>query len=153
MMSMARRTPAHMHPAVDAVPRIDVVQSDKEALTGGGFTTLWESATQQILAVTYWFDPSLHPGPYPVTVRFSGRRIDVIGRLQSGDRFVQDETIEEVISGSGRISLTARVRGINPGEWAVTARMLGSASPTPGPREQGNASPAVGPLHPAARFW
>src|SRR6266852_7768731 len=150
MMSMTRRTPAHMHPAVDAAPRIDVVQSDKQALTGGGFTALLESAAQQILAVTYWFDPSPHPGPYPVTVRFSGRRIDVIGRLQSGDRFVQDETIEEVISGSRPISLTARVRGINPGEWAVTARMLGSASPTRGPGEQGNATPAAGRSGPAA---
>ena len=150
---MTRSSPTHTHPAVDAAPRIDIVQPDTPALTGGGFTTLWESATQQILAVTYWFDPSPHPGPYPVTVRFSGRRVDVIGRLQSGDRFVQDETIEEVISGSGPISLTARVRGINPGEWAVTARMLGSASPTRGLREQGNATPAAGPLHPAARFW
>lgn len=24
------------------------------------------------LAVTYWFYPAPHPGPYPVTVRFSG---------------------------------------------------------------------------------
>ena len=115
---MTRRSPAHMRPAVDAVPRIDVVQSDTPALTGGGFTALLESATQQILAVTYWFDPAPHPGPYPVTVRFSGRRVDVIGRLQPGDRFVQDETIEEVIPGSGPISLTARVHGINPGDWA-----------------------------------
>src|SRR6266699_2846438 len=153
MMSMTRRSPAPMRPAVDAAPRIDVVQSDKEALTGGGFTALWESATQEILAVTYWFDPALHPGPYPVTVRFSGRRVDVIGRLQSGDRFVQDETIEEVIPGSGPVSLTARVHGINPGKWAVTAHMLGFAPPARGPRSHTPAAPAAGPLHPAARFW
>ncbi len=113
---MTRRSLAHMHPAVDAAPRIDVVQSDKEARTLGGFTALWESAAQQILAVTYWFDPAPHMGPYPVTVRFSGRRVDVKGRLSPGDRFVQDETIEEVVPGSGPISLTARVRDINPGE-------------------------------------
>ena len=122
---MTRRSPAYMRPAVDAAPRIDVVQSDKEALTGGGFTALWESAAQQILAVTCWFDPSPHAEPYPVTVRFSGRRVDMIGRLQPGDRFVQDETIEEVIPGSGPISLTARVRSINPGEWVVTAHAGG----------------------------
>jgi phosphatidylglycerol:prolipoprotein diacylglycerol transferase len=150
---MTRRSPTHMRPAVDAAPRIDVVQPDTPALTGGGFTALWESAAQQILAVTYWFDPSPHPGPYPVTVRFSGRRIDVIGRLQAGDRFVQDETIKEVIPGSGPISLTARVRGINAGEWAVTAHVQGSTHPTRGLREQGNATPAAGPLHPAPRFW
>src|SRR5258708_24577250 len=152
MMSMTRRTPAHMHPAVDAAPRIDVVQSDKEALTGGRFTALWESAAQQIVAVTYWFDPAPHPGPYPVTVRFSGRRIDVKGRLSPGDRFVLDETIEEVVPGSGPISLTTRVRGINPGEWLVTAHMLGSAHSAHGPREQGNASLVAGPLGPIAPF-
>ncbi len=113
---MTRRSAARMRPAVDAVPRIDAVQSDTPALTGSGFTSLLESATQEILAVTYWFDPAPHPGPYPVTVRFSGRRIDVKGRLSPGDRFAQDETIEEVVPGSGPISLTARVRGINPGE-------------------------------------
>jgi phosphatidylglycerol---prolipoprotein diacylglyceryl transferase len=150
---MTRRTPAHMHPAVSAAPRIDVVQSDKGARTLGGFTALWESAAQQILAVTYWFDPAPHPGPYPVTVRFSGRRVDVKGRLSPGDRFVQDETIEEVVPGSGPISLTARIRDINPGEWAVTAHMLGSVHPARRPGEYGNAAPAAGPLHPAARFW
>ena len=150
---MTRRSPAHMRPVGDAAPRIDVFQPDKGALAGGGFTALLESATQQILAVTYWFDPDPHPGPYPATVRFSGRRVDVKGRLSPGDRFVQDETIEQVVPGSGPISLTARVRGINPGEWVVTAHMLGSAHPAHGPREQRNATPATGPLRPAARFW
>src|SRR5579859_5842200 len=153
MMSMTHRSPARMRPVVDAAQRINVVQSDKEALTGSGFTALLESAAQQILAVTYWFDPAPHMGPYPITVRFSGRRIDVKGRLSPGDRFVQDETIEEVVPGSGPISLTTRVRGINPGEWLVTARMLGSAYPAHGPQEQGKGTPAAGPPGPIARFW
>jgi phosphatidylglycerol:prolipoprotein diacylglycerol transferase len=135
------------------MPRIDVVQSDKEARTSGELTALLESATQEILAVTYWFDPAPHLGPYPVTVRFSGRRVDVKGRLSPSDRFVHDETIEHVIPGSGPISLTARIHGINPGEWVVTARMLGVPHPAHGPREQRNAIPAAGPLPPAARFW
>jgi phosphatidylglycerol:prolipoprotein diacylglycerol transferase len=150
---MTRRSLAHMRPVVDAGPRIDVVQSDTPALPGGGFTALLESATQPILAVTYWFDPDPHPGPYPVTVRFSGRRIDVKGRLSPGDRFVQDETIKEVVPGSGPISLTARVLGINPGEWAVTAHILGAAPTARGPQSHTPADPEAGPLHPAARFW
>src|SRR6266567_2464159 len=109
MLSMARRPAARKRPVVNAAPRSDVVQSGTPAFTGSGFAALLESATQQILAVTYWFDPALHPGSYPVTVRFSGRRVDVKGRLQPGDRFVHDETIEEVVPGSGPISLTARV--------------------------------------------
>jgi phosphatidylglycerol---prolipoprotein diacylglyceryl transferase len=153
MMNMTRRAPARRRPAVNAAPRSDVVQSNKEALTGGGFTALLERATQQILAVTYWFDPAPHAEPYSVTVRFSGRRVDVKGRLSSGDRFVQDETIEQVVPGSGPISLTARVRGINPGEWVVTAHVLGSAQSARGPREQENATPATGSLRPVARLW
>ena len=152
-MSMTRRSPARMRPPVDAAPRIDVVRSDKEALTGGGFTARLSSVTQEILAVTYWFDPAPHPRPYPVTVRFSGRRVDVMGRLSPGDRFVHDETIEEVVPGSGPISLTARVHGINAGSWVVTAHILGSAHPARGPREQGNTTPAAGRSGPAARFW
>ena len=151
-MSMARSAPARRRPVVDNAPRSDVVQSSSPVLTGG-FTALWESATQEILAVTYWFDPPQHARPYPVTVRFSGRRVDVKGRLSPGDRFVHDETIEEVIPGSGPISLTARIRGINAGSWAVTAHMLGSAHPAPGPRAQDNAAPAPGLLRPAAWLW
>ncbi len=150
---MTRRSAARRRPAGDAAPRMDVVQSDKEARTSGGFTALLESVAQEVLAVTYWFDPAPHSGPYPVTVRFSGRRIDVKERLQPGDQFVHDETIEQVVPGSGPISLTARVRGINQGSWVVTARMLGSAHHAHGPREHGNATPAAGPLRPAARFW
>lgn len=85
---------------------------------------MMESAAQEILAVTYWFDPVPQPTPYPVTIRFSGHRVDVDGRGQARDRFVQDETIEAVIPGSGPISITARVRDINPGEWSVTAQVL-----------------------------
>lgn len=90
---MAHRSAARPRPVVDAAPRIHIVRTDATALTGGGVTALLESATQRILAATYWFDPAPNPGPYPVTVRFSGRRIDVKGRFSPGDRFVQDETI------------------------------------------------------------
>ena len=150
---MTRRSAARRRPAVNAAPRSKVVQSDKEARTSGGFTARLASVAQQILAVTYWFDPAPQPGPYPVTVRFSGRRVDVKGRLSPGHRFVQDETIEEVIPGSGPISLTARVRGINPGEWAVTARVQGSDHPERGPREQGNTTPVAVLLRLTARLW
>src|SRR6266699_5739067 len=153
MRSMTRRSAARRRPAGDAAPRMDVVQSDKEARTSGGFTALLESVAQEVLAVTYWFDPVPHSGPYPVTVRFSGRRIDVKGRLSPGDRFVQDETIEEVVPGSGPISLTARIRGINAGSWAVTAHMLRSTHPARGPREQANETLTAGPPGPAARLW
>jgi len=153
MMRMTHRSAARTRSTEEAVPRIAVVKPDKEALTDGGFTALLESVAQQILAVTYWFDPVPSPRPYAVTVRFSGHRVDVKGRLSPGDRFVHDETIEEVVPGSGPISLTARVNGINAGSWVVTARMLLPAYPARGPREQGNANRVTGRSRPVARFW
>ncbi len=62
---MSRRSPARKRPAVHAAPRRDIVQSSTPAQASGGFTALWESVAQEILAVTYWFDPAPHPKPYP----------------------------------------------------------------------------------------
>jgi len=108
----------------------------------------------EILAVTYWFDPAPHPEPYSVTVRFSGHRVDVKkGRLSSGDRFVQDETIKQVVPGSGPVSVTARVRGINPGSWVVTAHQIQPAHPARGSREQGKEALAAGRSGPATQLW
>src|SRR5712692_5757886 len=136
MMSMTRRAPARRRPAINAAPRIDVIQSNTPARTSGGLTALLESATQEILAVTYWFDPAPHAGPYPVTVRFSGRRVDVKGRLQPGDRFAQDETIEQVVPEwpdlthgpcqrhqSWRVARNSAHAGVrSPCTWATGAR-------------------------------
>lgn len=72
--------------------------------------------------------------------------------MTAGDKFVQDETIEDVVSGSGPISLTARVRGINPGEWVVTAHVLELAHPAHGAKEQEYVIPAADPAGPVARF-
>ncbi len=150
---MTQRSAARPRPTEDARPRIAIGTPKNKGLTDGGLTALLESGTQQILAVTYWFDPVPGPKPYAVTIRFAGRRVDVKGRLSPGDRFVHDETIEEVVPGSGPISLTARVNGINPGEWAVTARMLLPSSSARGPREQGNANKVTGHSRPGARLW
>jgi hypothetical protein len=116
MMNMAQRSAIHV------VPQQDVGPKEKEALIGNGFTAWAQRATQEILAVTYWFDPAPHPKPYPVTVRFSGHHIDAKkGQSHTGNRFVHNETIENVVPGSGPISVTARIRDINPGTWIVTA--------------------------------
>jgi phosphatidylglycerol:prolipoprotein diacylglycerol transferase len=105
---------------------------------------------QEILVVTSWFDPATHAESAPLTVRFSGHRLDVKGRYLPGDRFVQDETIEKVIAGSGPISLTTRVRGINPGSWVVTTRSLEAAHPA---QKHKYVPPMVEPDGPIIRFW
>ena len=60
---MARRAPARMRPAGDTALRRDIVQPVKGARTSGGFRARLQSAAQQMLAVTYWFDPAPRPGP------------------------------------------------------------------------------------------
>ncbi len=156
-----RQPPAHLRPSrptMETAPRVEGGQLDNAARTGGESSSLLERASQQILAVTYWFDPAPHPEPYPVTIRFSGRRADAKGRLHRRDRFVHDETIDAVVPGSGPISITAKVGDIHPGEWEVTARILDpahsthSARPAPG-LQQGGALAVAGAFRPDTWLW
>jgi phosphatidylglycerol:prolipoprotein diacylglycerol transferase len=133
---------------------MDVEQQDEEARTSDEFMAVLEHVAPQILAATSWFDPAPRSEPSPVTVRFSGHRTDVKkGRLRARDRFVQDETIEQVVAGSGPISVTARVHNINPGSWSVSAQVLGPVHAVHGLRMQEAATPAPGSLDPIVRFW
>lgn len=150
---MSRKSQTRMRPAGKILPRNEGIQLAKEAEPSGSFTSLLEKAMQEILTVTYWFDPVSHPEPYPVTIRFSGRRADVKGRLQAGDRFSQDEMIEKVVPGSGPISVTAKVYDINPGEWVVTAHVQGSPDKASGTRKQENTMLVTVPQNPIARLW
>lgn len=79
-------------------------------------------ALEELLAVTYWLDPGEQGDPFTATISFSGQRTDVTGKPGSGDTFFQQETVEPIVPGSGPVAITAEVRGINPGEWTVTAR-------------------------------
>ena len=135
---MTHRSQTRKRPDAGAMPRTDAGQKDTPVLKGSEFTALLERATQEILVVTYWFDPAPSAGPYPVTIRFSGRRTNGKKRLSARDHFVHDETIERVVPGSGPISLTARVRDINPGEWLVTAQVQKSAQLVQGAKIQAN---------------
>lgn len=153
-MSKTQKSPTHRRPEETVMVQSDVVQSNTPDLTNGGLKALLESVAQPILAVTYWFDPEPRSEPYPVTIRFSGRRVDAKGRLQQRDRFVQDETIEKVIPGSGPVSITARVHDINPGEWVVTTQILGSAHSTHKARKQEKMPPIeVHSPSSIARLW
>lgn len=151
---MAQKTAIRKHPAVPETPNHWDIPSTKEVRSPDGLTARLASVAQELLAVTYWFDPAPQPKPYPVTIRFSGHRVDVKkGRLRAGDRFVQNETIEEVIPGSGPISVTTRVRNINPGQWHVTAQVLSPPFLAHGQREQGNAMAPTDMQSPLIRFW
>lgn len=79
-------------------------------------------ALEELLAVTYWLDPGEEGDPFTATISFSGHRTDVTGKPGPRDTFFQQETVEGIVPGSGPVAITAEVRGINPGEWTVSAR-------------------------------
>jgi phosphatidylglycerol:prolipoprotein diacylglycerol transferase len=159
----ARRSPPananrRSRPALDISKRNAAAQATTSTSTGvtpptGGFAALLESAGKAILPVTCWFEPAPYEEPYPVTVRFTGQREHVEGRLQASDQFIHDETIGQVIPGSGPISLTAKIQNITPGEWTVTAKVLETPRYARGPREPGKIIPAGGTQWSAARLW
>ena len=138
--------------ATRAAPEMDVISS-----AGGRLGALLETASQEVLAVTYWFEPAPHPEPYPVTIRFVGRRVDVEGPPDAGDRFVRDETIEAVVPGSGPVAVTTRIFGVTPGQWRVTAQPQGSAQHLHGRRARAatvaSSDPADGASPLLPRLW
>jgi len=81
-------------------------------------------AVEELLTPTYWLDPGQAGEPFSATIRFSGRRTDVTGKPEPRDSFWQEETVDGIIPGSGPVAITAEVRGINPGQWTVTARSV-----------------------------
>jgi phosphatidylglycerol---prolipoprotein diacylglyceryl transferase len=79
-------------------------------------------AAEKLLTVTCWLDPGEQGGPFTATVHFSGKRTEMSGKPKPGDSFWQEETVEGIVPGSGPVAITAEVRGVNPGDWTVTAR-------------------------------
>ena len=61
-------------------------------------------------------------------MRFRGTRTGLRGKPGPADTFVRDEVVDDIVPGSGPVAITARVHGLEPGEWNVTAEL----SPAPG---------------------
>jgi phosphatidylglycerol---prolipoprotein diacylglyceryl transferase len=91
-------------------------------------------ALEQMLHVICWLDPGETGERYTATVQFTGQRSGVTGRPGPGDTFTQDETYLGIMPGSGPVAVTAEVLGINPGDWAVTARLLPDPTSSGRPR-------------------
>src|SRR5579864_3613918 len=72
-----------------------------------------EQVLEEIVAATYWFDPGKGEEPYTALIRFAGRRAGPIGKPQPKDRFDQVEVVQNVVPGSGPVSVTTRAKGVN----------------------------------------
>lgn len=93
--------------------------------------TTEDASELEALAVTHWFDSGNEGEPFTATVRFRGQRLGVRGKPGRADTFVRDEQIPGVVPGSGPLSVTARVYGLEPGDWTVTAELLPTRSAAP----------------------
>ncbi len=112
----------------------DARQDPRASGAGQAASTSWvDTVLQEILTATFWFDPGTDGEPYAATVRFRGRRTRVSGKPSARDSFVQEETIDPVVPGTGPVSVTTRVYGINPGKWVVTAEPVARAGARPRP--------------------
>lgn len=116
-LAAAGPAPAVSTPAPDpaATPVAD------GAPDGGGCAASVSEAGPHGLAATYWLDAGTSGPPFSVNVRFVGTRVGVDGAPEQGDHFDQVERVDAITPGQGRVAITTRPSGINPGEWRVTA--------------------------------
>ena len=129
-------TPAHVPPA---------------AGSPSAWAAFIESASRELLPATWWFNPTPSLAAGPIVVRFWGHRQGVAAHARPGDQFVHDEQIDGVLPDGGPVSVTARIRGINPGEWIVSAKVL--APDRRGHGQRSGAAASALPLQPGAWSW
>ena len=130
----AKATPTAKAPASAKTAARTEPTAEAGAATAEENVPHWAAkALAQLLVVTCWLDPGETGEPFTTTVRFTGQRTGVTGRPGPGDTFTQDEGYKGIVPGSGPVAVTAEVRGINAGTWAVTARPLPHDG-TPAPR-------------------
>ena len=117
------------------------------------FAAFIESASHELLASTWWFDPTPDQAEGPVVVRVSGHRQGAGTKTRTRDHFVHDERIDHVLLDAGPVSVTARIRDINPGAWLVSARLLGTDQRDRGRHDPSGRSTAALPLHAGSWSW
>lgn len=107
----------------------------------------------EALSVTHWFESGTEGDPFTATIRFSGRRVGIQGKPAPADTFEKEEAVGGVVPGSGPVSVTTWVYGLNPGEWTVTAELIRRHKPSRGPRPLDNRAASGRSLPRAAWSW
>lgn len=134
-------------PRAAALPRAGSPPAP-DAPAAGGARGAAEASEPQALVTSWWFDPGETGDPYAATVRLTGRRVGARGNPKPADTFVKLEAVDDIVPGSGPVSLTSWVYGLQPGEWIVNAELTRS---TPGPA--GSRPGGPGTVLPAAWSW
>jgi phosphatidylglycerol:prolipoprotein diacylglycerol transferase len=83
-----------------------------------------EAVEPEALVVSHCFDSGEGGEPYSATIRLTGQRVGIHGTPKPRDTFVHEDKIERVVPGSGSVSMTSWVYGLEPGEWTVSAELL-----------------------------
>lgn len=119
-----------------------------DAPTAGRAAGASEASEPQALVTSWWFDSGEAGEPYAATIRLSGRRVGARGNPKPADTFVKHETVDDIVPGSGPVSLTSWVYGLQPGEWIVNAELTRGVSGPAGSRPV-----TRGTVHPAGWSW
>ncbi len=136
-----------------AAPRPDSGPIGTDRKSTSDRATASPAAEPEALVATGCFDSGDDGPPYSATVRFTGRRAGVHGKPGPRDAFAQEETIDGVVPGTGAVSITTWVYGLQPGEWTVRAELIrvstgGAEGPAARSRPIGGR-----PVRPAAWSW
>lgn len=107
-----------------------------------------EVVEPEALVVSHYLDPGQDGEPYSATVRLTGRRVGINRLPGPRETFVQEDRIDRIVPGSGPVSVTSWVYGLEPGEWTVSAELL-----APGNSAGRSRRVAAEPIPPAAWSW
>lgn len=106
---------------------------------------------EEILVVSCIVDWPADVSSTGITVRFRGHRLGTGARTQAADQFVHDELVGPLEAGCGPLSVTARIRGVNAGEWDVSAIVLASEGRTGSARRATRVAATIAP--PVSWSW
>ena len=106
--------------------------ADEQANAPTRMETYLNRVAPEILAVTYWFEPLSKANVSSYTIRLIGKRLDVTDRAQPADRFNSEVTVNGIVDDSGPVAVLAKIEGVNPGTWEVSARMVPPPRPATG---------------------
>lgn len=146
----ARHATPRSKAVMGTVERSGAVPSGPTAAAASDAVGASEAVEPEALVVTHFFDPGEDGEPYSATLRLTGRRVGVSGQISARDTFVHEETIDEVIPGSGPVSISSWIYGLEPGEWSVSADPIRPASRG---RGRGHGQDGARQPHRAAWSW
>lgn len=152
---MARRATSRSkrRPAQRVVAK---VLAGSAAPVGGGRPNPPSAAPEAIepeaLVATHWFDSGGNGEPYSARIRLRGRRVGIRGNPKPGDTFLHDEVIETVVPGTGPVSVTSWLYGLEPGQWTVDAEVIGAPSDVGTSRTRPRSSHGLA-IRPAVWSW